>query len=139
MVSTEPVAFYDPLRSMINQQMKGQTMFRRNISMKVVVVVALAIAVAMTASSLVQAQVKKGKVRPMKTAQWMKGVMKPQCDALKKGLDAGPATDEAWEALAANAGLLNEASFLLMDDGRCPDGVWAEAATKTLRLAACRT
>jgi hypothetical protein len=29
--------------------------------------------------------------------------------------------------------VLNETSCLLMDDGRCPDGVWAEAATQTLR------
>jgi hypothetical protein len=108
-------------------------MFKGNISMKAAVGAAVAIAVAMMTASVVQAQVKKGKVRAMKTAQWMKGVMKPQCEALKKGLDAGPATDESWEALAANATLLNEASYLLMDDGRCPDGVWAEAASKTLR------
>lgn len=80
-----------------------------------------------------QAQVRSGKTRAMKTAQWMKCVMKPQCEALKKGLDAGPATDEAWANLAASAALLNEGSYLLMDDGRCPDGVWAEAASKTLR------
>ncbi len=81
----------------------------------------------------VHAQVKNGKTRAMKTAQWMKCVMKPQCEALKKGLDAGPANDDAWADLAASAALLNEGSYLLMDDGRCPDGVWAEAASKTLR------
>ncbi|MSU36293.1 MAG: hypothetical protein EXS36_14595 [Pedosphaera sp.] len=43
-------------------------------------------------------QVKKGKSRPMKTAQRMKGVMKPNCDALKKGLDAGPSDDKSWDA-----------------------------------------
>ena len=83
--------------------------------------------------SVVDAQIKKGKTRVMKTAQWMKGVMKPQCEALKKGLDGRPSNDEEWEALAASAALINEASYLLMDDGRCPDGVWAEAASKTLR------
>ena len=97
------------------------------------IVLACALSVALLAAGLVSAQIKKGKSRQMKTAQWMKGVMKPNCDALKKGLDAGPANDEAWDALAINAALINEASYLLMDDGRCPDGVWAEAASKTLR------
>lgn len=85
------------------------------------------------AAGAVTAQVKKGKTRPMKTAQWMKGVMKPHCTALKNGLDAAPSKDEAWAELAVHAALINEASYLLMEDGRCPDGVWAEAASKTLR------
>ena len=101
--------------------------FRRNLAVLILVIVSVATA------TVVNAQVKKGKSRAMKTAQWMKCVMKPQCEALKKGLDAGPSSDEAWEGLAANAALLNEGSYLLMDDGRCPDGVWAEAASKTLR------
>ena len=90
----------------------------------------IALAAAVT---LGQAQVKKGKSRPLRTGQLMKGVVKPNCEALKKGLDAAPANDEAWESLGLNAALLNEASFALMDDGRCPDGVWADAASKTLR------
>ncbi|MBM3840435.1 MAG: cytochrome c [Verrucomicrobia bacterium] len=81
----------------------------------------------------VTAQVKVGKTRPMKTAQWMKGVMKPHCTALKDGLNAGPSKDETWAELAVHAVLINEASYLLMEDGRCPDGVWANAAGKTLR------
>jgi cytochrome c556 len=101
--------------------------------MRTALCVIAAIAVAVATAGVVQAQVKKGKVRAMKTAQWMKNIMKPQCEALKKGLDAGPASDDSWEALSANAAMLNEASYLLMDDGRCPDGVWAEAASKTLR------
>ena len=108
-------------------------MFRTNVSMKAALCVVVAMAMALTTATVVQAQVKKGKARAMKTAQWMKGVMKPQCDALKKGLDAGPASEESWEALGANAALLNETSFILMDDGRCPDAVWADAASKTLR------
>ena len=108
-------------------------MFKINVSMKAALCAAVAIAIAVTTTGVVQAQVKKGKVRAMKTAQWMKNVMKPQCEALKKGLDAGPASDDSWEALSVNAALLNEASYLLMDDGRCPDGVWADAASKTLR------
>lgn len=81
----------------------------------------------------VTAQVKKGKTRAMTTAQWMKGVMKPHCTSLKNGLEAGPSKDEAWEELAGHAALINEASYLLMEDGRCPDAIWAEAASKTLR------
>lgn len=81
----------------------------------------------------VQAQVKKGKTRLMTTEYLMEGIVKPHCDALKKGLDAAPADDKAWHKLAVSAALLNEASYTLMDDGRCPDGVWADAATKVLR------
>lgn len=95
------------------------------------------LAVAAVALALVggvaSAQVKKGKSRAAKTSQLMKCVTKPNCEAAKKALDAGPASDEAWEGLAANAAVLNELSYLLMDDGRCPDGVWAESASKTLR------
>lgn len=72
-----------------------------------------------------------GKTRPLKTKQLMKGLVAPNCGALKKALDAGPADDAAWEALAINAALLNEANHVLMADGRCPDAAWA-AAAKTL-------
>lgn len=82
---------------------------------------------------MVDAQVKKGKTRPMATAQLMKGTVKPQCEALKKGLDTPPTADEQWQDLLLHASLLNEASYTLMDDGRCPDGTWATAASKTLR------
>lgn len=87
----------------------------------------------MALAGFTQAQVKSGKSRVLKTAQWMKCVMKPQCDALKKGLESAPVSGEAWQSLAASAALLNESSYILMDDGRCPDGVWADAASKTLR------
>ena len=102
--------------------------FNRHLLLVGTLLIALAAAV-----TLGQAQVKKGKSRPLRTGQLMKGVVKPNCEALKKGLDAAPANDEAWESLGLNAALLNEASFVLMDDGRCPDGVWADAASKTLR------
>ena len=52
------------------------------------------------------AQVKQGKNRPLKTAQLMKGVMKPNCTQLKNGLDANPADDKAWAKLALNAALI---------------------------------
>ncbi len=79
------------------------------------------------------AQVKQGKSRPLKTAQLMKGVMKPNCTQLKNGLDANPADDKAWAKLALNAALINELSYTLMADGRCPDGTWAKSASDTLR------
>jgi cytochrome c556 len=79
------------------------------------------------------AQVKKGKTRPASTSALMKGLVKPHCDAVKKGVDAAAISDEGWQTLAVDAALLSEASYVLMDDGRCPDKVWADAASKTLR------
>jgi cytochrome c556 len=92
-----------------------------------------AVAVALLAAGLASAQVKQGKTRAAKTAQLMKGVMKTHCGDLKKSLDNKPANDEAWDDLALHAAVINELSYLLMDDGRCPDATWAEAASKTLR------
>jgi hypothetical protein len=80
------------------------------------------------------AQVKQGKTRLLKTKQFMNGLIKPNCAGLAEGLKAGPSDDKAWEDLATKAALLNEASYTLMDDGRCPDGDWANAA-KALREA----
>lgn len=77
-------------------------------------------------------QVKKGKTRPLTTKQLMSGLVKPQCGDLGEALKTAPTDDKGWEALATRAALLNEASYILMDDGRCPDGDWA-AASKTLR------
>ncbi len=77
----------------------------------------------------VTGQVKQGTTRPLKTKQLMAGLNGPNCSALGKGLKAGPADEEAWENLALNAALLNEASHILMADGRCPDADWAGAAT----------
>jgi cytochrome c556 len=93
----------------------------------------LAVLVATATALTAMAQVKKGKSRPMETRQLMKAVMKPQCTLLKQGLDTAPSDDKAWSELATHAALLNEISYLLMDDGRCPDGIWADAASKTLR------
>jgi hypothetical protein len=78
------------------------------------------------------AQVQQGKTRLLKTKQLMKGLVAANCGAIGEGLKAGPADDKAWEDLATKAALINESSYLLMDDGRCPDAVWAGAAT-TLR------
>ena len=92
--------------------------------------VALSVAVLLTVTG--RAQVTKGKSRPAATSQIMAGLVQPNCAALSKGLKDKPADDKAWKAVAINAALLNEASYLVMDDGRCPDATWANAA-KTLR------
>lgn len=89
-------------------------------------VLCLAVVVVLQAS----AQVKKGKTRLATTEQLMKGLVAANCGALGEALKSAPADDEAWENLAAKAAVLNEASYILMDDGRCPDAVWAGAATK---------
>jgi cytochrome c556 len=85
-------------------------------------------------TSIVAAQVKKGKERPAATKYLMRGIMQPNCAALGKLFDGdGPADEKAWDAAAGHAACLSEMSYLLMDDGRCPDGTWADAASSTLR------
>jgi cytochrome c556 len=102
-------------------------------SVRIVIPAALCVTVlAISMAPLAVGQVKKGKERPLLTEQLMKGLVAPNCGALKKALDAGPADDEAWDAVALHAALLNEASYIVMADDRCPDGNWAGAA-ETLR------
>ena len=80
------------------------------------------------------AQVKKGKTRPMTTEQLMEAIVKPHMTALKKGLiESKPETDKDWKHLALSAALLNESSYIMMADDRCPDKIWADACTKDLR------
>ena len=83
--------------------------------------------------SAVDAQKTKGKTRLAETKSMMKGVIRPNCAAVG-GLvkDAGPTDDKAWDKVALHAVVLNEMSYVVMDDGRCPDKEWA-AAAKTLR------
>ena len=71
------------------------------------------------------AQKTKGKTRPALTKYLMKGLVNPNCGALKKDLEAEKPN---WEDIELHAALLNEAGHILMDDGRCPDGDWAKAA-----------
>ncbi len=81
----------------------------------------------------VSAQKTKGKTRPATTKYLMRGINQPHCKALGDLLkDSGPTDDKAWDSAACHASVLNEMGFLLMDDGRCPDGDWAGAA-KNLR------
>ncbi len=79
------------------------------------------------------AQVTKGKSRPLTTKQLMAGNIKPNCAALGAALqNNGPADDAGWATAATQAALLNESSYTMMDDGRCPDATWADACM-TLR------
>ena len=104
---------------------------RRNRILALLAVLAVGVLI-LTSSSL--AQVKKGKTRTAATKYLMRGIMQPNCAGLGKLLEGtGPADDKAWDTAACHASCLNEMSHLLMDDGRCPDAVWAEAAKTTLR------
>jgi hypothetical protein len=71
------------------------------------------------------AQKTKGKTRAALTKQLMKGLVSTNCGGLKKALDANEVN---WDEVSLRAALLNESGFLLLDDGRCPDGQWAKAA-----------
>ena len=73
----------------------------RHISLTLSVIAAVLVGAAIT-----QAQVKNGKTRPLKTAQLMKGVVKANCDAVKKGLENAALNNEQWEDLALHAALL---------------------------------
>ncbi|MBI3463156.1 MAG: cytochrome c, partial [Planctomycetes bacterium] len=73
------------------------------------------------------------KSRAAATKYLMRGINQSHCKALADMLkDSGPTDDKAWDTAACHASCLNEMGYLLMDDGRCPDGTWAGAA-KDLR------
>jgi hypothetical protein len=76
------------------------------------------------------AQVKKGKERVLQTKNWMAGVNLPHCSALGKMLKEGLSDDKAWSEAVQHAEVLNESGHVLMADSRCPDKVWADAATQ---------
>jgi len=76
-------------------------------------------------SQPVEAQKTKGKTRPVLTKQLMKGLVSANCGELKKALDA---QEVNWDDVTLRAALLNESGYLLLEDGRCPDGKWAKAA-----------
>ncbi len=101
----------------------------KNVRLAVLVVMAAMLAGIGLFSADALAQKTKGKTRPALTKQIMKGLVSPNCGDLKKLLDA---EQPNWDDIALKAALLNEAGYLLMDDGRCPDGEWANA-TKAVR------
>lgn len=80
-------------------------------------------------AAVADAQVKKGKTRPATTKQLMSGIVQPHCAAIGEAVKQAPADDAAWEKVATHAAVLNEISYTLMDDGRCPDAEWANAST----------
>ncbi|MDP7019950.1 MAG: hypothetical protein QGG36_29400 [Pirellulaceae bacterium] len=100
--------------------------------MKKALVLIPVLAFALVLAVGLSAQVKKGKTRGALTKQLMGGLVRPNCAGLGAALKKEPADDKAWAALATQAALLNEASYILMADGRCPDGDW-KAACDTLR------
>jgi hypothetical protein len=66
------------------------------------------------------AQVKKGKSRSAETKYLMRGIVASHCGSAANLVKTEPANDKAWDALACHASVLNELSYVLMDDGRCP-------------------
>lgn len=94
---------------------------------RVILSASLLIAAICATTTLTIAQIKQGKTRPAKTGQLMKGLVGPNSNALKKGLEMAPAKDDDWAKLGVNAASLNEVGYILMDDGRCPDEVWSNA------------
>ncbi|MFP6674642.1 MAG: hypothetical protein VB878_06155 [Pirellulaceae bacterium] len=100
--------------------------------LKQLLLAAPAIVVVVVVSVTSTAQVTKGKTRLATTSQIMRGFVRPNHTNLHQGTEKLPTNKKEWQALATNAALLNEASYLLMDDDRCPDDDWASAAM-TLR------
>jgi hypothetical protein len=82
-------------------------------------------------------QVKKGKDRAAETKYLMRGVVSSHCGSIGALLKKGPSDDKGWDTLACHASVLNEMSYALMDDGRCPDKTWAGAA-KSLRESSAK-
>lgn len=79
-------------------------------------------------SSKVTAQ-KKGKSRPLTTAQLMSGLVKPQLVAIQGHVadEKAPEGEDGWKSLTTSIALLNESSYTMMEDDRCPDKTWADA------------
>jgi cytochrome c556 len=71
----------------------------------------------------------KGKTRFAPTVTLMQGIMNPNCEALAAVLKGeGPKDNRGWNKVDLHATILNEMSYVVMDDGRCPDNVWKGAA-----------
>lgn len=101
----------------------------KNVRTNALIVAVGAIAGLLWAGS-VEAQKTKGKSRAALTKQLMKGIVGANAGQLKKALDA---ESPNWEEVALRAAVINEAGHFLMDDGRCPDAAWANAA-KSLQV-----
>lgn len=97
----------------------------KNVGLASLMVVVCTLAGVVLLGESAEAQKTKGKTRAALTKQLMKGLVAANCGDLKKALDAEQTN---WDDVALKAALLNEAGYILMDDGRCPDGDWAGAA-----------
>ena len=90
--------------------------------------VTLGVALLLMGMSLT-AQINKGQTRAAATKYLMRAVNQPMCAGLDASLKgSGPADEKAWDTAMCQASVLNEMGYLLMEDGRCPDAVWANAA-----------
>ena len=100
---------------------------------RVIVLAGCVVGLTLLGGDALVAQKTKGKTRLAATKQIMGGLVQPNCAALVGAFKGtAPADDKGWQTAKQQAALLNEAGYLLMDDGRCPDAVWA-GATKSLR------
>jgi hypothetical protein len=105
---------------------------KKVVSRTAVAVVILGLGIGFTQQAA-NGQKTKGKTRPAPTVMLMQGIMFPNCSALAGFLKGdGPKTPRDWGKVELHATILNEMSYIVMDDGRCPDKVWKGAA-ETLR------
>ncbi|MEK6233824.1 MAG: hypothetical protein N2C14_03845 [Planctomycetales bacterium] len=74
----------------------------------------------------------KGKTRPLTTHDLMEGVFEHHHESLAELLKGGLKDKRSVKVAVRNASLLNECSYILMADGRCPSAEWKEACD-TLR------
>lgn len=88
-------------------------------------VLALALAGVGLLTETTWAQKTKGKTRAATTKQLMKGLVVVNCGGVSNDLKE---KEVNWDNVTQKAALLNEAGYILMDDGRCPDKDWAQAA-----------
>lgn len=91
-----------------------------------VVVLAVFAAIGLEAA----APLRPGKSRLASTRQIMTGFVHPNQLAIEKVAQKPLYDAKSWEMLGANAAMLNEASYILMEDGRCPDADWEKACQK---------
>lgn len=109
-------------------------------SLTLIALAALTLTAFVLSPSSSSAKIEKGATRPLMTKHLMSGVVKPFGGELRKAIAAAGSEEKAWEDVVKFAGLLNEASHVLMADKRCPDKVWADACkimeTRTLEVLA---
>lgn len=108
----------------------GRTPLKNRITLLALATLTAVVGIATQSS----AQVKKGKTRPASTKALMNAWIGPVRSQLDAELKTEPADDKAWASIAAKAEVLNESGHSLMEDGRCPDAVWA-AACKTMQTS----